>query len=135
MVVCFTTAVQLSFYSILRFSDWISFQLLEFQKDSEATDVVLGMNGADSKPEIQNRFMECYVAPFCTRHPVLRNEKKHHAASRRGQELNLGVLGVEMNLNLFNRSLHQMIHVKESNGRSSPGGKGFMVRNHTYDQV
>jgi hypothetical protein len=126
MVVCFTTAVQLSFYSILRFSDWIYFlSVLEFQKDSEAIDVVLGMNGADSKPKIQNRFMECYVTPFCTRHP----------ASRRGQELNLGVLGVEMNLNLFNRSLHQMIHVKESNGRSSPGGKGFMVRNHTYDQV
>jgi hypothetical protein len=32
MVVCFTTAVQLSFYSILRFSDWVSFQLLEFSK-------------------------------------------------------------------------------------------------------
>jgi hypothetical protein len=70
MVVCFTTAVQLSFYSILRFSDWIYFlSVLEFQKDSEAIDVVLGMNGADSKPKIQNRFMECYVTPFCTRHP------------------------------------------------------------------
>jgi hypothetical protein len=42
MVVCFTTAVQLSFYSILRFSDWVSFQLLEFQKDSEATNVCFG---------------------------------------------------------------------------------------------
>jgi hypothetical protein len=80
MVVCFTTAVQLSFYSILKFSDWVSFQLLEFQKDSEATNAVLGINGADSKPEIQSNFMECYVTPFCKRHP----------ASRRGQELNLG---------------------------------------------
>jgi hypothetical protein len=69
MVVCFTTAVQLSFYSILKFSDWVSFQLLEFQKDSEATNAVLGINGADSKPEIQSNFMECYVTPFCKRHP------------------------------------------------------------------
>ncbi|CAM6011988.1 unnamed protein product [Sphagnum balticum] len=53
-------------------------------------------------------------------------------ASRIGQELDWGVPGVEMNLNLLNGSLCQTVN--ESNGWSDPGGKGFMVRSCTYDQ-
>ncbi|CAM6079958.1 unnamed protein product [Sphagnum tenellum] len=58
--------------------------------------------------------------------------RKKHPASRIGQELDWGVPGVEMNLNLFNGSLCQTVN--ESNGWSDPGGKGFMVRSCTYDQ-
>jgi hypothetical protein len=58
--------------------------------------------------------------------------KKCCAASRIGQELDWGVPGVEMNLNLFNGSLGQTVN--ESNGWSDPSGKGFMVRSCTYDQ-
>jgi hypothetical protein len=58
--------------------------------------------------------------------------KECRAASRIGQELDWGVPGVEMNLNLFNGSLCRTVN--ESNGWSDPGGKGFMVRSCTYEQ-
>lgn len=57
-----------------------------------------------------------------------------HAASRIGKELDWNMPGVEMDFNLFNGSLRQTVHDKDSNGWSDPGGKGFMVRSRTYDQ-
>jgi hypothetical protein len=57
-----------------------------------------------------------------------------YAASRIGKELDWNMPGVEMDFNLFNGSLRQTVHDKDSNGWSDPGGKGFMVRSRTYDQ-
>ncbi|CAK9882974.1 unnamed protein product [Sphagnum jensenii] len=87
----------------------------------------------EDESDDQELLLKHHPKMVCSNH-VLCIVFECHAASRIGKELDWNMPGVEMDFNLFNGSLRQTVHDKDSNGWSDPGGKGFMVRSRTYDQ-